>query len=260
MKLLKDLFDRFTGADDASKKGEDVVSPVVDVNIATSHQEVADVLGKSVDYHLIQRPSKVQVEKMEKNGRVEYFPAEVPDKIAAHLPMTSEDIAGISKHHRNSPGVVFYGQMVTDRLARKIAEEFKDFGKVGIRGISVSVDGEISAGNLQIKNPDAILQDGTELNGVDSTLITALSCVDSETPEIHHRTLQWLTQGAQQLRKSLGKESTKIFPAIIVYDLKHLKPGKFNYEAILPEDKEDRSKCILKIFVLDYPPSVEELS
>jgi hypothetical protein len=204
---------------------------------------------------LIEAPGQQTLEKYRGNPRVEYFPAQITGVVKEHYPIPDADVESMSKG--NQLGVL-YSLCTLDQLGDHIAKSLSDEHPVGIRGTVCSIDGEIDYDNIRIKDLSQVLNDGTEKED-DQTLISALSKKD---PTIHHRTRQWLIQGAQELREKFAATpdlQKKLFPILLVYSLDKLKPLPQLYAAQLPSALEDRARIIVRAYILDYPKSRKEL-
>ena len=204
--------------------------------------------------YILKAPEEELIKKYVGNERIEYFPAQVPEKIRGHYPFRDADVNTIAEQDQLW---TLYNLCFLNQLERHLSDTLKEGERVGIRGTACSIDGEINEGDLHIKDLFQTLNDGTEKEG-DQTLITDFS---NEDPEIHHRTTQWLIKGVQELRAKFALRQDmqeKIFPIIIIYRLEGLKPLGL-YEVKLPTVPEDRANIIKKIYILDYPTSKKEL-
>ena len=206
---------------------------------------------------IIEAPPRDLLEKVQENEKIGYFPAQIPqdEEAAEHFPIPDTELQELIT--RRQLGNI-YDITVTGPLGEYVQHEFKDSMPIAVRGTVCSLDGDIDLGDLRIKDIRRTVTEGTEKEG-DKTLV-AVQRTDSRG--LHHRTAQWLPQSAQELRAML-KDSpelqSKIYPVLLVYDLKKLKPGKALYEAILPLTPEERKSAILKAIVLDYPKTYDEL-
>ena len=204
---------------------------------------------------LIEAPLQKMLEKYGENTRVEYFPAQVTGPLKEHYPVPDADVRVMREQNQIS---VLYDLSSLDQLGEHIAQSLNAGERVGIRGTVCSIDGDIDEDDIHIKDLLATLDDGTEKEG-DKTLIATLS---KEDPTIHHRTKQWLQQGAQELRERLATRpdsQRKLFPILLVYHLEKLTPLT-HYEVQLPASQDDRAQVIKKAYILDYPKSRKELS
>lgn len=203
---------------------------------------------------LVEAPPQEMLEKYEGNTRVEYFPAQVTGPLKEHYPVPDADVRVMREQNQLW---VLYSLSTLDRLGKHVAQSLNAGERVGIRGTVCSIDGDINEGNIHIKDLLKTLDDGTEKEG-DKTLIVTLS---KDDPTIHHRTTQWLQQGAQELREKLAAKpdlQRKLFPILLVYRLEKLNPIT-RYEVQLPATQDDRAKVILRAYILDYPKSWQEL-
>lgn len=215
---------------------------------------------------ILESPTPRQIDNLKSESRIEYFHYRIPGKI---IDMSAEerihDSPIIPKDPYVTPSMIkekeqdFYEeilpvlesfniphqdlggfihkQLVTNFLGEQIIKEFLNskINMVGIRGIAASIDGDVETSEGIVEDIKTIVKSGSE-RGKDKTLITSLE----KGREIHYRTLQWLVQSPQEIRKLLiqrPEDAHKIFPAILVYDLSKMKPGKYNYEAILSPSK-----------------------
>lgn len=223
---------------------------------------------------VFESPSSQILQQLALEQRVEYFSYRIPGKIKnlidvgdgelveirepakkptqpnEVIPLTDDETSAIRESSSLGLGGFLYPSYVTDFLAPHILEQ-SGRDKVGIRGIAASIDGRITVGEIDIQDIRQIVAQGSE-RGQDETLITVL---DNAHPQFADKTLEWLIQSPQQLRLRLSKDyAGKIFPIVLVYDLDKLSVGnKGLYSVELPQDKMERSKVILKAYVLDYP-------
>lgn len=148
-------------------------------------------------------------------------------------------------------GVVFANVAVIPELEKEISKSFADREEVGIRGIAVSLKDGITVHGTHINTIPEILQSG----GAGGTDVQAQTLfVPNKHPEIGHRSIQWLMDHPQNIRRKAIEEGNRdaasnIFPAILVYDRSKFSPNSVE----LPESTEERSKVILKAYILDYP-------
>lgn len=178
--------------------------------------------------------------------RVEYFPSEIPSHLKDQLPF-SDDFAW--EHLRNSEWT--FGSFTGDRLSDQIRQEFRERLPVAVRGIACSINGGVFSNGILVRDIREILQLG-ESQGRNYSLFTGITTTGQG---FHDRTNQYLATGAESLRDHMSKDpksAGKLFPALLVYDKDKLVKGS-GYSAQLPEDKESRSKAILKAYILDCP-------
>lgn len=178
--------------------------------------------------------------------RIEYFPSEVPPGLKDKYPFTDQFAWD---NLRNSEAMI--GRFATDRLSDKIKEEFKDRLPVAVRGLACSVNGGVFSSGILVRDIRDILQLG-EGQGRDFALFSG---VEAGHHGLHERTNQYLATGAEMLRIHLAgdpKSAGKLFPVLLVYDKDKLVKGH-GYSAQLPVDKGERSRVILKAYILDCP-------
>jgi len=134
---------------------------------------------------------------------------------------------------------------------------------VGLRGIACSVDGIIDKPatppykfQVIVRDIGEIMSRGTE--GTESeTAITVFegNQDDNFSPQMHHRTRQWLVEHPRQLKVELSgypDEIRKIYPMLLVYDLDKLEPGN-RYNAKLRSGLNSWSESLIKAYVIPSP-------
>ena len=201
--------------------------------------------------------------------RIEYFRFRVPqpDSDQWYVPAESvvrypgEDDSLAFYNYGNSLGVagnLFANKLVIPQLTDHLRERFGNFDTIGLRGTACVVDRsrEVTLPNSgkKLKTPVEIVQEGVETEGMYAPM-TGFHPKENRTEEIGHRTVQWVMDHPQQLRGDLKKagysqdDIASIFPLLLVYDRSRFPEGS----TALPEDPEERKKCILAAYVLDYP-------
>jgi len=207
--------------------------------------------------------------------RIEYFrfhlPSpeqgqyEIPKDTFAMIP--DADLAHFEYFNRlGARGNLFAHRLVIPPLTAHLRERFGDLDVIGLRGTACIVDmsGRILLPNSDalFKSPVEILREGVENGGTYAPMTGFMPRDEGLMAEINHRTVQWVIEHPQQLRKEMKdagyaeNDIANVFPLLLVYDRSKFPEGS----TTLPNDPEERKKCILAAFILDYPlPQAEVL-
>jgi len=155
---------------------------------------------------------------------------------------------------------LFDHEMVLPHLRGYLAKKYQ--GKnVAVRGTATTLltRHTVEVGGRVITTPIDILRMGIEREDKRGQEYAPMIGFDPKDPEIAFRTVQWLTQHPEELRKEARQEgheevARSIYPVLLVYDRTKFPEGS----TLLPEDPSDRAGCILEALVLDYPLSRQE--
>lgn len=205
-----------------------------------------------VEYFRFRTVAPVTKQRIEDSGELVTWEGLEPEGVD-HSPSVTIPIEdGYSAGYGMGDGsIVFANLAVVPELEKEIAKTFSDRELVGTRGIAVALGDGVTVGGERINTIQEILQAGGE-RSTDSPAQTAFSLNDGG--KINNRSVQWLIEHPQNLRRYAVKEgnteaASKIFPALLVYDR-----SKFAQDSVrLPESSDERSRIILKAYILDYP-------
>jgi hypothetical protein len=205
---------------------------------------------------LLVTPSPAQRARIATIPRVEYFTTLANDPVRLTV---EEEAAGKERFREYVYGDHFFAQFVANPLCGKIREDllgiasYKGVPLVGLRGTAVSLDGSFKHGELQVTGIEQIMREGVETGeaevAVDWRDLRRLAMRGDDM------VLRYILEYSRRMRKLLGKTDREnaIFPGVLAYDLNMLDEENRGYYHKLPESSDDRAKCVLKAYLLDYP-------
>lgn len=203
---------------------------------------------------LFESPPEAAIAKLiQSNHRITYFPYRLPED---GLPPIDEDPTGLY-FVANTQGLarnLFTWDIVIPSLEVYLVQKYQGQAIV-LRGIACSLDLDKPTviTNQTILNPIEIIQRGGEgvYDEPGKEKLPEALIFDVNHPDIPHRSLQWLLQWPEELRKRAAANGDnpagKIFPLLLVYDRQTVR-----------DHPSDPSKWIAEAIILDYPLTRKE--
>lgn len=179
--------------------------------------------------------------------------------IKSLIPPLSKESIKIIKDEKIAQGAFIDSQWVNivkdaqDRILPTTKEG------MGIRAIMVSTEGPVhlvtnKGASYDISNMETVLKNGTEMALGDTLVSRHLEHDDEINGLSHHRVLQYLVNGVNNILNAKEPEmKQKLTPAILIYDLSQLELIS-GYQHKLRDPKQ-ADKAILALYPIDIDPA-----